>query len=219
MSQEFIIGRNPDSALKVPADKLGVSGQHVKITIDDNGVWHLEDLNSSNGTYVRDENGDFQRVYKKAIDRTTTIRLGPQGHNSFTFMANRVSAPDQSYEYEFMYLKRALAEQIEREDELEKRNARNMKIVKAASPIAMGLCIAAQYVIPGMKNDANLNLWISRGAMAIAPVAIGMFFGIDARSMKALKQRRLKVLTCPKCNYPVSEFDIQNMQCSRCKAK
>ena len=219
MPQEFIIGRNSDSAIAVPADKLGVSGQHVRIVIDDDGVWHLEDLKSANGTYIRDDNGDYQRVYKKTINRNTVIRLGQQGHNSFTFMASRLIAPDNSYEYEFMHLKKLLARQAEEEEALERRNARNMKIVKAASPIAMALCIGAQYIIPGMKNDANLNLWISRGAMAVAPVAIGMFFGIDARGMKQLKQKRLKILTCPKCNYPVSEFDIQNMQCSRCKAK
>ena len=219
MPQEFIIGRNNDSAIQVPADKLGVSGQHVKIVIDDNGGWRLEDLKSTNGTYVRDENGDFQRVYTKTIDRSSVIRLGQQGHNSFTFMANRVDAPAGSYEYEFLVLKKLLARQMEEEEAMETRNARNMKIVKAASPIAMGLCIVAQYAIPGIKNDANLNLWLSRGSMALAPIIIGLFFGIDMRGMKALKQKRLKMLTCPKCNYPVSEFDIQNMQCTRCKAK
>lgn len=94
-----------------------------------------------------------------------------------------------------------------------------MNIVKASAPLALGLCIAAQYIIPGLKNNSDANLWISRIAMAVAPVAIGMFFGIDTKSIKALKQKRQRVLTCPKCGYPVSEFDINNMQCSRCKAK
>lgn len=219
MSQEYIIGRKSDSAVAVPADKLGVSSEHCKITVDDNGNWSLTDLKSANGTFIRDENGNFQRVYTKSIGRNTVIRLGQQGHNSFTFMANRVDAPANSYEYEFLQLKKLLARQAEEEEAMEQRNARNMKIVKLASPIAMGLCIAAQYSIPSIKNDANLNLWISRGAMALAPVVIGMFFGIDARGMKSLKMKRLRILTCPKCNYPVSEFDIQNMQCSRCKAK
>lgn len=219
MSKEFLIGRAADSPITIPADKVGVSGSHVKISIDENGRWEVEDLNSANGTYVRDEDGNFQRVFKKKIDEDSIIRLGQGGHNSFVFMAHRVIAQDNSYEYEFRKLRNLLKCQMEEEEALELRNARNMKIVKAASPLAMGLCVVAQYAIPGLKDDANLNLWISRGAMALAPVVIGMFFGIDAHAVKSLKQKRIRLLTCPKCGYPVSEFDIQNMQCSRCKAK
>lgn len=220
MSQQYIVGRCKESAIAIPADKVSVSTRHAVITVDDAGVWHIEDQNSANGTYIRDdESGEFQRVYSKVIRPNTIVRLGPQGHSSFTFMANRVERPDDSYEYEFMHLKNMLARQVEAEEEQERRNARNMKIVKAASPVAMGLCIAAQYAIPAIKNDSELNLWLSRGSMALAPIIVGIFFGIDTRALKQLKQRRLKVLTCPRCNYPISEFDIQNMQCSRCKAK
>lgn len=219
MAKEFTIGRVADSPITIPADKVGVSGIHAKIIIHDDGHWEIEDLDSNNGTYVKDQNGNFQRVFKKIIDESTVIRLGQEGHDSFVFMAHRVIANDNSYAYEFKQLKKILKRQIAEEEALEDKNVRNMKIVKAASPLAMAICIVAQYGIPGLRDDVNLNLWISRGAMALAPVAIGMFFGIDAHSVKALKQKRLKTLTCPKCGYPVSEFDIQNMQCSRCKAK
>lgn len=219
MAKELIIGRVADSAISIPADKIGVSGTHVKIIINDNGRWEIEDLNSSNGTYIKDQNGNFQRVFKKVINENTIIRLGQEGHTSFVFMAHKAFSDDNSYVYEFRQLKKLLKQQLVEEDALENKNARNIKIVKAASPLAMALCIVAQYGIPGLKDDANLNLWISRGAMALAPVIVGMFFSIDARKIKALKQKRLKLLTCPKCGYPISEFDIQNMQCSRCKAK
>ena len=219
MAKEFIIGSAASSAIPVPATARGVSGQHVKITVSDHGRWQLEDLDSANGTYIKDFNGDFQRVFNKVIDENTNIRLGPEGHSSYTFMAHRALGEGDDYAYEFKQLKKRLSEQEQLEAEVEARNARNMKVVKAASPIAMGLCIAAQYCIPGLKSDANLNLWISRGAMAIAPLAIGMFFGIDTKAVKQLKQRRVKVMTCPKCGYPISEFDIHNMQCTRCKAK
>ncbi len=218
-THEFIIGRSPSSSLVVPAEKEKVSGSHAKIIVDDSGEWELMDLGSGNGTYVKDANGDFKRIDRRKIKEYTVIRLGKEGHDSFTFTAHRVLDPDASYEYEFRSLRKLLKLQIKEEEALEERNARNMKIVKAASPIAMGLCILAQYAIPGMKDDVNLNLWLSRGAMALAPVVIGVFFGIDTRGAKALRKKRLKVLTCPKCGYPVSEFDIQNMQCSRCKAK
>ncbi len=219
MATEYIIGRSPDSSVAVPAEKVGVSGRHAKITVHDDNRWELEDLDSGNGTYVKDRNGNFQRVYNKVIDEKTVVRLGQEGHSSFVFMAHRVLADDESYAYEFRQLKKMLKHQIAREEEMERRNARNMKIVKFTSPAAMGLCVAAQFVVPALKEDASLNLWISRFAMAGAPLIVGYFFGIDQHGLKTLKQRRQKVLTCPKCGYPVSDFDIHNMQCSRCKAK
>ncbi len=217
--KEYIVGRAPSSVIAVPADKNGVSGEHVRISISDSGKWEVEDLGSANGTFFKDENGVYQRVYKKVIDENTMLRLGQEGHNSFIFMAHRVVAPDSSYNYEFKQLRKILKKQIEEEDALETRNARNMQIVKLAAPIALVFCVVAQFTIPGLKDDANLNLWISRGAMAIAPVVIGMFFGIDTRKVKALKQKRLRMLTCPKCGYPISETDVHQMACSRCKAK
>ncbi len=219
MSKELIIGRTITSAVAVPADRLNVNGTHAKITVKDNGEWELVDLNSANGTYVKDSDGNFKRVYKKVIGEDSVIRLGQEGHESFIFMAHRAVSNDDSYSYEFRKLKKLLKNQITEEEAMETRNARNMTIVKAASPIAMGLCVVAQYAIPSLREDPSLNLWISRGAMALAPFAIGMVFGIDTKAVKALKQKRLKLLTCPKCGYPISEFDIHNMQCSRCKAK
>lgn len=219
MTKELIIGRFADSPIAIPVDRVGVSGTHAKIVIHDNGNWEIEDLDSSNGTYIKDKNGNFQRVFKKDIKETTIIRLGQEGHSSFIFMAHKVLSDDKSYAFEFRQLKKLLKQQLVEEEALENKNTRNMKIVKAASPLAMGLCVAAQYGIPGLRDNANLNLWISRGAMAIAPAVVGLFFGIDRQKVKALKQKRLKIFICPKCGCPISEFDIQNMQCSRCKAK
>ena len=99
MSKELLIGRSPLSVIPVPSDKVSVSGAHVKIIVKDNGDWELEDLNSGNGTFVRDHNGNFQRVYKKHIEEKTIIRLGKEGHDSFVFMANRSLASDASYSY------------------------------------------------------------------------------------------------------------------------
>lgn len=219
MEREYIVGRSSESPIQVPAEKVGVSGKHVKITIKENGSWELEDLESANGTFLKDNKGDFQRVYKKIINENSIIRLGQEGHDSFVFTAHRVIASDPSYTYEFKQLKKQLKSIKEEEEALGRKNQRNMMIVKFTSPMVLLLCVAAQYGIPSLKDKTDLNLWISRIAMGLAPLVIGSFFGIDAKAVKVLKQKRLKVLTCPKCGYPISEIDIQSMQCSRCKAK
>lgn len=219
MVEEYIIGRNSESVVKVPAEKVGVSSRHIKITIFENGTWEIEDLNSANGTFLKDNKGNFQRVYKKIISENSVIRLGQEGHDSFVFTAHRVVTSDTSFVYEFKQLRKQLKAMLEEEGLLERKNQRNMKIVKAASPIALVLCVIAQYGIPGLRERADINLWISRIAMGVAPFVIGIFFGVDTQAVKALKQKRVKLLTCPQCGYPLSEFDIQNMQCTRCKAK
>ena len=219
MSKEYIIGRCPETAVQIPEGRNGVSSKHVKITVHDDGEWEVEDLNSANGTFVKDRNGNFQRVYRKKITEKTVLRLGQQGPDSFVFMAHRVVAEPNNYAYEFKHLQKLLARQRDEEEALERKNSRNMNIVKLGAPAAMVLCMGLDMVVPALKDNPSLNLMVSRGAMCLAPFVVGMFFGIDRKGAKMVKQRRLKVLTCPCCNHPVSDYDIENLQCSRCRAK
>ena len=48
--QEVIIGK--EGTQKFPINNSRVSRQHAKITVSDSGQWTLEDLNSTNGTYI-----------------------------------------------------------------------------------------------------------------------------------------------------------------------
>lgn len=50
---EVIVGKQ--GTQKFPIKNAGVSRQHARIIINDRGQWVLEDLNSTNGTFVRDE--------------------------------------------------------------------------------------------------------------------------------------------------------------------
>ena len=99
MVREYIIGRSASSAVKVPLDKNGVSGTHAKISIGDNGVWMLCDLDSTNGTYVSDDLGVFHRIYSKEISEDDIIRLGSGGASSFVFTAHRVLDDADDYSY------------------------------------------------------------------------------------------------------------------------
>ena len=51
--KQFILGTEGNQPFEIK--QKGVSHQHARVTIGDNGVWTLEDLNSTNGTFVRDE--------------------------------------------------------------------------------------------------------------------------------------------------------------------
>lgn len=214
MATEYIVGRHAESPVKIPADKNAVSSHHVKITIADDGVWTLEDLNSPNGTYVRDENGEFQRVYKKQIVETDIIRLGSAGIASMVFMARRVTTPDStSYAYEFRQLKQLRKQQAEKEAAMEKKIERNGWISKCAGLGAIGVC-ALLGSIDGVNIDPNVRYVL----IACAPVIAGVCFSGDAKALRALRARRSKILVCPRCQRPISEYDIDQGACSSCKA-
>ena len=63
--RSYVLGR--DSECDIVAHDLACSRQHAKITVSDDGkTVHVEDLGSSNGTWVNDEK----------IGRRTILRLG-----------------------------------------------------------------------------------------------------------------------------------------------
>lgn len=219
MGREFIIGRSPSSPIEVPPDRVGVSGQHVRITISDSGQWELEDLNSTNGTYIRDDDGYFHRVYRKTISENTVIRMGKEGHTSYAFTAHHLLEDKDDYKYEFLKLRQEEKAIAGMEERAKRRNARNMNIIKLAAPGAMVLCVVAQYTVPGLKDDTDLNLWISRGAMMVAPAVAGVIWKVDNSWQNKYRQLRKRVMRCPRCGYPLSDFEVENMQCSKCKAK
>ena len=65
---EFIIGRQGTQPFPISDAYYHVSTRHALITIDEQGQWWIEDLNSTNGTYIQDSTtGEFVRVQKKRI--------------------------------------------------------------------------------------------------------------------------------------------------------
>ncbi len=209
MAQEYLLGRSHSDTVKIPSTKVSVSGTHAKITVSDNGTWELEDLNSPNGVFIRDENGDFQKVFKKQINESSIIRLGKGGADSFVFTAHRILCSDDSYSYEFHQLRKQLKKQLDEESKQEKKVSIHGWIAKLSGIIAIGLT----YVIS--KDMDPLVRCSITGAM---PAVLGLAFIGDGSVTKALKKQRAKLLRCPKCGHPISDFDIENRQCSRCKA-
>lgn len=70
-SKEFTLGRHPDNNGCV--DDQGISRYHAKISRTDNTLYAVEDLESSNGTYV---NG--VQVEQAELHNGDTLQLGPR---------------------------------------------------------------------------------------------------------------------------------------------
>lgn len=219
MAKEIIVGRNSNSPIKIPEAKDGVSWNHAKITVSDDGVWSIQDMDSTNGTYVRDDDGEFRLVDSKIISETDIIRLGKDGAgNCFTFMAHRAIDPIGSYSFEFRQLRRLLNSQRELELKQEKAIHSHGWIAKF-SGIGVIILRAIWGWFDNSNNLSNSNVWYA--LIAISPVAVGTLFNGDNKKLRQIRERRKKILICPNpmCGYPISEWDIEHGQCSHCKAK
>lgn len=76
--QLLVIGRqsatsHPDIA--VPPDQDTVGRSHAELTVSDNGACYIVDLDSANGTFLR-EAGKWKRIKQAALDLGSEIRLG-----------------------------------------------------------------------------------------------------------------------------------------------
>ena len=70
---EVIIGK--EGTQKFTINSPRVSRRHAKITVTDAGEWILEDLGSTNGTYVIADNEELVQVKKVQITEFTRIVL------------------------------------------------------------------------------------------------------------------------------------------------
>lgn len=214
MATEVIIGRSSASPLKVPEDKVAVSGKHVKISVHDNGDWRLEDLQTPNGTYIRNDKGEFDRVYEKNITEFDVIRLGNDGANSYVFTARRAIFPEESYRQEFRHLKKILDKSKSEEAKKERRIEINGWVSKFSGITGIIVLFLFGHIM-GIDISPNIRV----GVAAFAPVLVGLFFNGDKKNLKILKKTREKFMVCPHCGRRITEFDIEQGQCPKCKAK
>ena len=111
---KIIIGTEGQQPFKIKGG--AVSRQHAEVEIlgeGDNARWTLRDLDSTNGTFVRDDNGVMVPVGKKAISPMTFISLGPDNSKGCSFYARQLLNPGGfTEEYEFIN---------EKEDEYEEK--------------------------------------------------------------------------------------------------
>ena len=76
---EIIVGRRGEQSFPI-MDKA-VSGKHIKLTTMPDGNVQVEDLGSTNGTFI-----DGVRIIKKVVSRNTVVQMG----STFTFRINDV---------------------------------------------------------------------------------------------------------------------------------
>lgn len=208
MEKSFIIGREGNQPFTISQE--GVSREHAKLTIDDNGKWTLEDLNSGNGTFIRNEEGDLEQIGKKTISERTYICLGPDNINGCKFYARQLIAP-KDYQREF-----DLLEEIDNdiEERLDKADDKSKLIRKAIAIISL-VGFFGSFIV----EDNGIRTMLLRVSTA-ATGASSMFYDPN-KQKKQLKALREKLFGCPNpaCSHNLSSKEVRNRKCAKCGAK
>lgn len=215
--KQFIIGRKGNQPFPIdPNEFVYVHGEHCRITINNGNNWTIEDLKApqGNGVYIRDKDGVFRRVTYGQISPNDIIRLGPEHAQSFTFMAHHLITPND-YKYEFGYMSH-LDSKLRKEEEAQAASMKKHMLVQIIVPL---ICALLTFSVRLFRDiDSGILAAIAPVMMVVPAGIIRYFYRNDNDKLKEIKARRPKLVQCPKCWYALSDHDLHQHRCSRCKA-
>lgn len=208
MVKTITIGKEGDQPFTISQD--GVSRHHARLTIEDDDRWFLEDLGSLNGTFIRNEEGEFDQVSKKYITESTYICLGPDNANGCMFYARQLVAPGD-YRKVFDYLEDLDSQIEENLDSAEDRS----KLIRKAIALISTVGLIGSFIV----NDDSARTLLLR--ISTAATAASTIFYDPSKQKKSLKSLREKMFGCPNpaCSNILKSKDIKNRKCPKCGAK
>ena len=193
-----------------------VSRHHAQLIHKEEG-WILEELNSTNGTFV---NG--VQIVKKYVALTDTIKLG----DNYVLDISEVLKFNNDYSEEFLALKKVYDNYIQEKVRIQSANQFKTRIFQSL-PFALPGIIG---IIIGFLGERNPLLLVVSLFIAICAPTIGIYLGAKQSAKIPLLLQDLvnqfKIdYVCPKCGTFLGEVPWESLrnrkQCpvSSCKAK
>ena len=204
--KQILLGTEGNQPFKIT--QQGVSRQHARITINDDGVWTLEDLNSTNGTFIRNEEGEMRRVGTLVINPMTFICLGPNNTNGCSFYATHLINPDDFIK-EFQYLNQ-LEDKFDAQEEHADKRARTVRMLIA---IVSFIALVGSFVV----SHGPLQVGLLRVGTAVSLLSTIFFSPNEKKKMLQAEREKFHACPNPKCSHIMKSRDIRMMQCSKCK--
>ena len=172
--------------------QTGVSSKHATITIDDNGDWWLEDSWSTNGTYIREEDGNFRKIGdgehpgKYRITPMTFVKLGIDDPTGCCFYA-RQAENFGNYDEEFNFLENKLQELSENEAKSKKEIKMISNLLEFGLPVVLYVLIA-MFIKPYIKEHEGSILALLGGGFGFV-----MIFGRMAKSFYGPQEKKKEI--------------------------
>lgn len=209
------IGKSLDNQFVINDPK--VSRYHALLTQEENGELLLEDLGSTNGTFV-----SGNRIVKKKIFAADKITFG----TDYTVSVSEILKSDNDYSLEFARLKDVYDEYIKEKIQIQSKNQFKTRLFQSLPFTAIGLF----GILFSIVGHSNKYLFIVSFILAVCAPTVGIYFGArQAAKIPALLQNlanQFKIdYVCPKCGTFLGEIPWESLrnkkQCpvSSCKAK
>lgn len=207
------IGKSGENDLVI--ENSSVSRNHAHLVSDEIAGWILEDLNSTNGTFVNDV-----QIHKKNIALFDQIRFG----NSAVYSLNDLLHANDDYSVEFEKLKETYKAYIEEKVKIQSSNQLKTRLFQSlpfALPGIIGVTIG--FLGKGSPQFFAISLLIT----ILAPT-VGIYLGAKQASKTPMKLQsitdRFKInYVCPKCGIFLGEIPWESLankkRCPACKAK
>lgn len=210
----MIIGKKGEQPFKISDSAVGVSRQHAEVDVNGlDGQWTLRDLNSTNGTYLRDDQtGEFRRITSVSITPMSFIRLGSTNSKGCSFYARQLLAPG-NYREEMLYIYQKEKEYEEKKAKVEK-TAKTLRIIQTAAPfVIFGLSLL-------LWSTNGMGSYVIRMASASVPSLILQILYDPKKKLRQLNATADSFRYCPNpgCSQKLNSNDIKEMNCPYCHA-
>ena len=195
-----------------------VSRYHASLTKEDDGDIILEDLNSTNGTFV---NG--VQIIKKKVLAKDKVSFG---NADCILYISDILKFDNDYSEDFALLKNIYDVYIKEKINIQSSNQFKTRIFQSLPFGVIGIL----GVVLGFMGHANNGLFIFSIIMAVCAPTIGIYFGarqaakIPAKLQSLANQFKIDYV-CPKCGTFLGEVPWESLQnkkqcpLSSCRAK
>lgn len=217
--RQFVIGKKGTQPFSIPESKERVCDEHAIVTLDDNGIWTIEDIPSSNGTFIYNSQGILLKVKKKQITEFTKIVLTDTTSMGFSFIAHHLLEQDpNNYRLEFAHVVNEAKEVKQKYAEIEEK-VKQRRVYLSLIPV-MASCIfgiVMRFIFHDNPNIIFMVIGMMSAVTALLNVLVTAYANKD-NSLKEYAVRMQHIITCPKCNRPLTDYDINNQICPICKA-
>ena len=225
---EIIVGKLGNQI--IPISDTRVSRKHCKLTEQPDGSFILEDLGSSNGTFV---NGN--RIFRTRVTRDTILQLGPELKVKVSDLVGTTVIPpltippinppqptEVDYSAAFNRLQ-AVYERYSKDKVALLKDERKKNQLKSLPMFIVGIVSMLLFIIPAL---APFRIYIVIIATAFAGWGAKVAFGTSVEfpeKMEALTRQFKIDYVCPKCGNFLGDIPFENLRnrkiCSFCKCK